>query len=173
LGVCELFCLSSQDPTVATFSLRAFAQRGRSGIGPVDGWGLAFCDGHDVRVYKEPEPAADSEWLSFIQERRLPSRLVISHIRHATRGAICLANTQPFTRELGGRAHVFAHNGHLPSLSGARSVGLKRFNPIGDSDSEVAFCILLEQLTPLWRTSCAGCQPSTRNQRFERRGTRC
>jgi len=52
---------------------------------------------------------------------------------------------------LGGRAHVFAHNGHLPSLSGARSVGLKRFNPIGDSDSEVAFCILLEQLTPLWR----------------------
>lgn len=149
--MCELFCLSSHDPTVATFSLRAFAQRGKTGVGPVDGWGLAFCDGGDVRIYKEPEPAADSEWLSFIQSRHLPSRLVISHIRHATRGDICLANTQPFVRELGGRTHVFAHNGYLSAIETHRRDSWKRFAPVGDTDSEMAFCILLERLAGLWR----------------------
>ncbi len=43
----------------------------------------------------------------------LPTRLLISHIRHATRGALSLANTQPFGREFGGRTHLFAHNGRL------------------------------------------------------------
>jgi hypothetical protein len=30
-----------------------------------------------VRLYKEPEPASDSAWLRFIEERRVPSRLVL------------------------------------------------------------------------------------------------
>lgn len=148
--MCELFCLSSRNPTVASFSLRAFAQRGRNGIGPVDGWGLAFCDERDVRIYKEPEPAGDSEWLSFIQARRVPSRLVISHIRHATHGGICLANTQPFTRELGGRIHVFAHNGNLELNKLHKISKGQRFISIGDTDSEAAFCILLDRLSSLW-----------------------
>ena len=43
--------------------------------------------------------------------------LAISHIRHAARGSLSLANTQPFTRELAGRSHVFAHNGDLPGVN--------------------------------------------------------
>lgn len=99
--MCELFGLSSRWPTTTTFSLQHFARRG-GGKGPVDGWGLGFHDGRDVRLYKEPEPAADSAWLAFIQERRLSSSLVLSHIRRATQGAISLVNTQPFARELSG-----------------------------------------------------------------------
>lgn len=133
--MCELFCLSSSLPTIASFSLRAFAQHGNPAGGAIDGWGLAFHDGRDVRLYKEPEPAGESAWLAFIEQRRLPSRLVLSHIRHATRGGNSLANTQPFVRELGGRMHVFAHNGRLdgvekryakecPSLQAGRRYGL-------------------------------------------------
>lgn len=145
--MCELFCLSSRVPTRTTFSLERFAQRGGAG-GPVDGWGIAFHEGHDVRLYKEPEPAADSSWLRFIQHRQLPSRLVLSHIRRATRGEVSLANTQPFVRELGGRMHVFAHNGRLDGIEDVRQP--HRFSPVGDTDSELAFCMLLERLVPIW-----------------------
>ncbi len=148
--MCELFCLSSRLPTRVTFSLREFADHGGPGGRNVDGWGVAFHEGRDVRLYKEPEPAGDSPWLTFIQERRLPTRLLISHIRHATRGGLSLANTQPFARELGGRTHLFAHNGRLDGIDDLFAASARRFQPLGDTDSEVAFCLLLERLAPLW-----------------------
>ena len=148
--MCELFCLSSRLPTRVTFSLRKFADRGGLGGHNVDGWGVAFHDGREVRLYKEPEPAGDSAWLAFIQERRLPTRLLISHIRHATRGALSLANTQPFARELGGRTHLFAHNGRLEGIDDRFAASKVRFRSMGDTDSEIAFCLLLERLSPLW-----------------------
>ena len=148
--MCELFCLSSLWPTTATFSLHAFAQRGGYTGRNVDGWGLAFHDGRDVRLFKEPEPAADSAWLAFVEERRVPSRLMLSHIRHATQGSVSLANSQPFARELGGRMHVFAHNGRLDGIETRCAGQWERFRPLGQTDSEVAFCILLERLSKLW-----------------------
>jgi predicted glutamine amidotransferase len=149
--MCELFCLSSRLTTAATFSLHRFAARGGHDGRLVDGWGLAFYEGRDVRLYREPEPAADSAWLAFIEGRGVPSRLVLSHLRRATDGAASLANTQPFARELGGRMHCFAHNGRLAGVQ-ARQRGCQRhFRPVGDTDSEIAFCLLLERLRPLWR----------------------
>ena len=150
--MCELFCLSSRLPTRTTFSLRTFANHGAPGATPIDGWGLALYDGADVRLYKEPEPAGDSAWLGFVEGRRLASRLLLSHIRHATMGDISFANTQPFVRELGGRRHVFAHNGALQTIANRARTPL-RFRPVGATDSELAFCLLLERLAPLWAGS--------------------
>lgn len=149
--MCELFCLSSHLPTRATFSLERFAEHGGLGGHSIDGWGLAVYEGHDVRLYKEPEPAGSSAWLDYIQSRRLPARLLISHIRHATRGSLTLANTQPFVRELGGRAHVFAHNGRLDGIDVGFANWSGRFSPLGDTDSEIAFCLLLEAMAAIWR----------------------
>ncbi len=148
--MCELFCLSSRLPTRVTFSLRKFADRGGLDGRNIDGWGVAFYDGREARLYKEPEPAGDSPWLAFIQDRRLPTRLLISHIRHATRGSLSLVNTQPFARELGGRTHLFAHNGRLEDVEDRLATSAKRFRPLGDTDSEMAFCLLLERLSLLW-----------------------
>ena len=68
---------------------------------------------------------------------------VIAHIRKATQGRIALENTHPFMRELWGRYWVFAHNGDLkgfaPRLHGA-------FRPVGTTDSERAFCWLMQEL---------------------------
>jgi glutamine amidotransferase len=105
-----------------------------------------------VRLYKEPEVAAESEWLAFIQQRSLSASLFISHIRHATRGIRSLPNTQPFSRELGGRVHLFAHNGRFDSIERDYAGSWNRYRPIGETDSEVAFCILLERLAPLWES---------------------
>lgn len=148
--MCELFCLSSRLPTTATFSLDLFARRGGLNETMVDGWGLAFHDGRDARLYREPEPVGDSEWLAFISRRRVAARLVLSHIRRATQGAKSLANTQPFARELGGRIHVFAHNGRLGGVNALRAHQSGRFQPIGETDSEIAFCALLERVAHLW-----------------------
>ncbi len=139
-------------PTAVTFSLKAFAARGGPG-GPLDGWGIAYHDGRDARLYKEPEPARDSAWLSFIERQKKSSNLVMSHMRHATQGGISLANTQPFTRELGGRMHVFAHNGKLSGLALTAAATSPRFLPLGETDSEIAFCILLERLAQEWTGS--------------------
>ncbi len=68
---------------------------------------------------------------------------VIAHIRKATQGRVALENCHPFVRELWGRYWVFAHNGDLkdfaPRLHGA-------FRPVGDTDSERAFCWLMQEM---------------------------
>ncbi len=75
---------------------------------------------------------------------------MIAHIRQATQGSIALANTQPFARELAGRIHVFAHNGMLPGSEQSIGPSCRRFRPVGETDSEVAFCGLMERMALLW-----------------------
>ncbi|MDP1967292.1 MAG: class II glutamine amidotransferase [Reyranella sp.] len=148
--MCELFCLSARLPAQATFSLKHFAAHGAPNGRNIDGWGVGFHDGRDVRLYKEPEPAEDSPWMVFIEERALSTKLLISHIRRATMGANSHANSQPFMRELGGRMHLFAHNGGFDTIASKFAASGHRFHPVGETDSEMAFCLLLHRLAPLW-----------------------
>jgi glutamine amidotransferase len=73
----------------------------------------------------------------------IKSRNIVAHIRKATQGRVALENTHPFVRELWGRYWTFAHNGDLkgfaPRLHGA-------FRPVGQTDSERAFCWLMQEL---------------------------
>ncbi len=150
--MCELFSMSSKMPTAATRSIDAFTRRGGRDTRNADGWGVAFYNDRDARIYREPEPAGDSAWLSFIKRQRMAGRLMLSHVRHATQGEVSLVNTQPFARELGGRMHVFAHNGRFDGIETKLAGGWgRRYWPIGNTDSEVAFCILLERLSLLWQ----------------------
>jgi len=74
-------------------------------------------------------------------------------VRQATRGHPCFENTQPYRRELAGRAHVFAHNGDLGDAESFRELRLGRALPMGTTDSEYAFCALLNALEGLWLDS--------------------
>ncbi len=49
--------------------------------------------------------------------------------------------------------HLFAHNGRFDSIERDHAGSWKRYQPIGETDSEIAFCILLERLAPLWAGS--------------------
>ena len=149
--MCELFGFTSRLPTAATFTLRRFAERGGLDHRLIDGWGIALGEGTDLRAYREPEPTRDSPWLAFIEQRRIRTRLLVSHIRHATRGAVTLANTQPFAREIGGRMHCFAHNGCLEGIERRYELSGSRFLPLGQSDSEFAACLLFDRMARLWR----------------------
>ena len=148
--MCELFAMSSRYPAGISFSLEEFAQHGGASGPHKDGWGIAFYDGRDVRRIREPDSAAQSPCIEFIKSHRYPSSLVISHLRMATSGAVCLQNTQPFSREMGGRMHLFAHNGDLPNIHARRDLPLSFHRPIGDTDSELAFCHLMHLLREIW-----------------------
>jgi len=122
--------------------------RGSQVGGNPDGWGVAYYQGADVTLLREPVPAAKSPMVQFLNSHAPRSDLIISHIRRATQGDRVLANTQPFQRVLGGRTHVFAHNGYVPPF-GLSSTSSWLF-PKGDTDSELLFCHLLGFLEPLW-----------------------
>jgi predicted glutamine amidotransferase len=150
--MCELFAMSSSAPTNVHFSLEEFSRHGGLTGPHKDGWGLAYYSQGDVKLVREPLPASDSACVRYIQDRPFATQLVISHIRKATQGAPVLGNCQPFIRELGGRMHVFAHNGDL-DLQAVRDLPLGTFRPVGGTDSELAFCALLGRLTGLWLDS--------------------
>lgn len=148
--MCELLALASSRPQHLSFSLHTLAARGGQGMSTRDGWGVAFFQDQDVALFREPFAAGDSDLVRFLESHGPETSLAISHIRHATRGALTLANTQPFARELGGRMHVFAHNGNLPDIEHSTKLAPGAYQPIGQTDSELAFCALLDRLSELW-----------------------
>jgi len=146
--MCELLGMNARHPTDVNHSLALLRPRGGE-IGPhADGWGVAFYEGRAARIFKEPVPASESRCLAFIADYNYRSEMVIGHIRKANPSNIgrASANTHPFSRELGGRSWVFAHNGKLPGLKDDSGFALGRFQPIGETDSEHAFCFLLDQI---------------------------
>lgn len=148
--MCELLAMSARIPTTIRLSMDELARHGGDTGPHRDGWGLGFIDGRDVFVVREPLAAATSSWLACVREHDMRAHTVIAHVRRATQGERELRNTQPFTRELGGRMHVFAHNGMLPGIEHDLRFPARRFRRVGDTDSEHAFCALLERLAPLW-----------------------
>jgi len=71
---------------------------------------------------------------------------VIAHIRKATVGSVALQNTHPFQREMWGRYWTFAHNGTLEGIASLAARPSQRFAPVGTTDSEIAFCGILDAL---------------------------
>ncbi len=130
-------------PTDIVFSFTGFAKRGGHTDTHHDGWGIAFFEGAGVRHFVDHQAAVESPIAELIKNYPIKSKNVIAHIRKATQGHVALENCHPFVRELWGRYWVFAHNGDLkefaPVLDGP-------FRPVGNTDSELAFCYLLQQL---------------------------
>jgi glutamine amidotransferase len=144
--MCELFALSASTAVDVRLSLHELARHGgETGI-HADGWGVAFMQDRDVALFREPSAAAHSPWIICLETHPFRTMTVLAHIRHATRGAITLENTQPFSRELWGRVHTFAHNGDVGSELAHDAVAPPRYRAIGETDSEAAFCLLLERL---------------------------
>ncbi len=141
--MCELLGMSANTPTDIVFSFRGLMQRGGKTGPHSDGWGIAFYEGKGLREFRDPNPSCDSEIANLVCRYPIKSTIVISHIRQANAGRIALENTHPFTRELWGKHWTFAHNGQL---KGIRKFPLKHYLPVGTTDSEYAFCWIMDQV---------------------------
>lgn len=153
--MCELLGISNQRATRLSISLEALAAHSAPGKSNRDGWGAGFYQGNDVALFREPGAASDSALVHLLEAQGPSTTLAISHIRRATLGEVKLANTQPFIRELKGRTHLFAHNGHLPGISLNQKFSLDSFRPVGETDSEHAFCALMARMQGLWHNASA------------------
>lgn len=141
--MCELLGMECNVPTDIVFSFSGLRQRGGRTAHHADGWGLALYEGRAARVFLDPSAAAESPLARFVAENPIKTLVAIGHVRKRTRGKTSLVNTHPFVRELWGRHWVFAHNG---TVKNARRLALGAFSPIGNTDSERAYCHLLEAL---------------------------
>jgi predicted glutamine amidotransferase len=141
--MCQLLAMNCNVPTDIVFSFTGFAHRGGRTDTHHDGWGIAFFEGAGVRHFVDHQAAIASPIAELIKHYPIKSLNVIAHIRKATQGRVALENCHPFVREMWGRYWVFAHNGDLkgfdPILDGP-------YRPVGNTDSERAFCFLLQQL---------------------------
>ena len=155
--MCELFAMSARHPTTVSLSLEEFSHHGGLAGPHKDGWGIGWYEERELRLVKERDPAASSACVRFIQTNPFSSSLVLSHIRKATLGPVASRNCQPFVRELGGAWHCFAHNGDLKGIEADGRFRSEGFRPVGETDSEQAFCALLEALRSLW--SCGQVPP--------------
>jgi len=141
--MCQLLGMNCATPTDITFSFTGFAARGGQTDHHADGFGIAFYENRGCRSFIDNAPCCRSPVADLIKHYPIKSRNVIAHIRKATQGATELENCHPFVRELWGRHWLFAHNGDLkafePALRG-------HYQPVGQTDSERAFCFMMEGL---------------------------
>lgn len=141
--MCQLLGMNCNTPTDICFSLAGFQARGGLTDHHRDGWGIAFFEGRGCRMFLDPLPSVDSPLAEAVRSYPIRSLNVIAHIRKATQGDIRLENTHPFQRELWGRYWIFAHNGNLVDYTPRLDDG---YRPVGSTDSERAFCEILQTL---------------------------
>ncbi len=141
--MCELLGMSANVPTDICFSFTGLMQRGGKTGPHGDGWGIGFYEGKGYRAFHDYNPSASSQVAGLISQHPIKSQIVLCHIRQANVGKVCLENTHPFSREMWGRRWAFAHNGQL---KGIKKWPLKHYLPIGTTDSEHAFCWMLDQI---------------------------
>jgi glutamine amidotransferase len=146
--MCELLAMSAQRPADAGPYLDRLMPRGGLTGPHADGWGVAFYEGLAARIFKDPTPAAESPLLRMLTRQAFMTTAMIAHIRLANPSVFGreTGNTHPFEREWNGRSWVFAHNGKLPGIHDAMRPRGGRFKPVGGTDSELAFCCLLDAI---------------------------
>lgn len=125
-----------------------------------DGWGLAYYPAGEpcAQVLKEPAPPPGSIRSSLVRAwEHLESSLFIVHVRAALWGRNTDANTQPFTRSLGGRDFTLAHAGSLDRRFDLTVPGM--FEPVGATDTELVFCEILGRALAAGHKSLADVGP--------------
>ena len=129
--------MSSNKTVRISFSWCGSRKRGRIHR---DGWGIAwYLDGGLASVIKEPQLVPESP-IAGLMAQGVRSRIVVSHVCWASQGSLSYVNIHPFIRKLWNRNWVFAHNGDVSSFMEEPGYGLEWYRPIGETDSEYAFC---------------------------------
>ncbi len=141
--MCQLLGMNCNVPTDICFSFEGFSARGGRTDEHQDGWGIAFFEGLGCRLFIDVKASIASPIAELVRYYPIHSTHVIAHIRKATFGVVSLENCHPFKRELWGRYWVFAHNGDLPHFE-PENLGV--YQPVGQTDSEKAFCLILNTL---------------------------
>lgn len=152
--MCELFGLSaSQAIAGSALPLTEFRARGGATADNPDGWGVAWRDVGAFQLEREPLPGSTSARFTSVIDS-LHSDLIVAHVRKARWPPVnTLGNTHPFVHPCCNRQWVFAHNGLVPEVVSMESANReKACRPVGQTDSEFAFCHLLSHVMGYYPT---------------------
>lgn len=150
--MCQLLGLNANNPADIVFSFTGFRERGGHTDDHKDGFGIAFFEQNQdkklsLRSFYDDKPSAISPLADFLSDHPVKSLNTICHIRKASDGGTGLINNHPFVRELWGEQWAFAHNGQMAENFLDQLPRVKTIHqPIGMTDSEQAFCYLLNRL---------------------------
>lgn len=157
----NLFAMSFEGELAPSFELLCL-QKGQK---LPDGWGIGYYPGGEASapVLKEAAPPEGSIRSELIKAwEHLDSSLFLLHIRKATWGRNCDANTQPFKRTFGGRDWLMAHGGSLKRRFALSAPNF--FEPVGGTDSELVFCELLNRAVTYGQKSLGDIPPEVLRQ---------
>jgi transglutaminase-like putative cysteine protease/predicted glutamine amidotransferase len=145
----NLLAMSFEGELAPSFTLHCL----ESGRTLPDGWGLGYYPAGEptAAILKEPAPPQGSmrSQLALAWEQ-VASSLFVLHIRHAMWGPLSDANTQPFSRTWGRRDWLVAHAG---SLDRRLDEVTGPFEPVGSTDTEQLFCMILNRCVEKnWRS---------------------
>ncbi len=140
----QLLGINTQEELNVSFSFRmpsSFEEK------TPDGWGYAFYHGTEWQSFKE---SLDMDKILRLGVKTMSSheficKTFMSHIRYATLGKATYDNTHPFDRDLFDSSWFFAHHGHLRLYRHIVN-SMEFIKPVGDTDSETAFCVILEEI---------------------------
>jgi predicted glutamine amidotransferase len=141
--MCELLGMSFNHPVRPKLSFPGLI---KGAWYNTDGWGVGYYPegSRTAQIFKEPYNGDASQLAAFLENyERLWTKLFIGHIRKASRSDNVHHNTHPFSRYYGNREWLFCHNGTLPKR---KTVPGQTYVPIGGTDSELAFCTLLNKM---------------------------
>lgn len=145
--MCELFGVNANKRVGISFTWKGFVRKGEyNPHGWGIGWYVTATNGkRAASLIKQPIPTYRSGIAPSLPRLNVESHILISHVRYAT-SEINYVNTHPFVRRIYSVGQydewVFAHNG---VLNGVKELPT-RFQPLGTTDSEAAFCYLMENL---------------------------
>jgi transglutaminase-like putative cysteine protease/predicted glutamine amidotransferase len=139
----NLLAMSFEGELAPSFDLRCL----HAGSALPDGWGLGYYPAGEpsAAVLKEPAPPHGSIRGELVKAwEHLEASLFVLHVRTATWGPNTDANTQPFVRSWGGREWMIGHAGSLTSRLDEKFE--PAFEPVGATDTERVFCVLLARI---------------------------
>ncbi|HEV8247086.1 MAG TPA: class II glutamine amidotransferase, partial [Polyangiaceae bacterium] len=159
-----LFAACFEGPQRPSFDVRCL----KPGRQLPDGWGIGFYPKGEAcaSLLKEAAPQQGAPRTDFVEAwDHLESSVFIVQLRTAHWGPLCVANTQPFVRSFARRDYLFAHAGSLERKPDPASDA--RFLPVGSTDSEALFCLLLERVERAGASSLGEIDPRTLQNWFE------
>lgn len=147
--MCQLLAMNSKSPADISFSFSGFRLRGGVTDDHTDGFGIAYFEPTGLRLYCDDRAAMDSPIAEMVNTSKIKATNTIVHLRKSDDSL--LSNAHPFTREIWGESWVFSHNGKMTIKEALDDdpihQGTSRYYcPVGDTDSEFAFCYMLNQL---------------------------
>jgi glutamine amidotransferase len=137
--MCQLLGVCANTEVDIRFSFREWRHRGEDNP---HGYGFAHWAEGELRVEKSASSLLRRAH-SDLEVTAASSRIFLAHVRLKSVGPQDGSNTHPFRGTAEGRAFAFAHNGTVPEV---KARPLRQRAPGGQTDSEHAFLLLLEEV---------------------------